>query len=77
MTDEAKPKTTNVRIKSMGGKFATTGVNITAGKGGKLGVDDVCVVPISVADSLDKCDLIERTNTKANCKLVNGVIDRG
>lgn len=66
-----------VKIKSMNGRYASEGVNIAAGRAAKMKIDDVCKVPVSIADALAGCDLIERTNTTANCELVNGVIERG
>lgn len=72
-----KAETVNIKIKSMGGKFITGGVNIVAGRLGKLKPGDVCEVPADVAKDAAATDLIEVTPLDANCKLVNGEVVRG
>ncbi|WP_373089283.1 hypothetical protein [Zhongshania sp.] len=82
-TDRKKPgpkpkaETVNIKIKSMGGKFISGGVNIVAGRAGKLKPGDVCEVPADIAKDAAKTDMVEVTPLDSNCRLVHGEIVRG
>lgn len=71
-----KAETVNIKIKSMGGKYITGGVNVASGKRGKLKAGEVCEVPADLAKALAVTDMIEVTPLDATCKLVHGEVVR-
>lgn len=75
---ESTQKTRKLKIKSMGGNFATGGFFVASGA--KILPNDICTVPEDVAKAAEDSDLVELTTKTANCKLIaNGskwVIER-
>lgn len=72
MTESTQAKNRTVKIKSMGGRFATGGFFVAPGA--KIGPEDVCSIPADVAKAIENSDYIEFTNKTPNCRLVsNGV----
>lgn len=67
---ETKAKTVNLTIISMGGRYATTGVNVAAGSRGKLRAGQVVSVPADVARSLEGCEALMVTKEEATHTLV-------
>lgn len=68
------PKTVNITIKSMGGRFATGGLNLASGKKAKLLAGEVCEVP-EATYRLVKANA-ELSDEKADCFLVGDEIVR-
>lgn len=68
MTESTQAKTRTVKIKSMGGKFATGGFFVADGV--KIGPEDICALPADLAKALEDSDYVEFTNESPNCSVV-------
>lgn len=67
MTESTPAKTRTVKIKSMGGKFATGGFFVADGV--KIGPEDICSVPAELTKGFSDSEYVEFTNKSANCSL--------
>jgi hypothetical protein len=63
----AKPKTYAIKIRAMGARNAVEGFFIADGV--KIKPQDVCTVPVEVAQMFDGSDYVEQTKLEANCSL--------
>lgn len=68
MTESTQVKMRTVKIKSMGGKFATGGFFVADGV--KISPEDICSLPADLAKVLEDSDYVEFTNKTPNCSVI-------